>query len=145
VPGKETLLVHTQKGQGYMSSQMAMLRRLYDKYHKAGLEIILVVPTQGFSWSSPPQTPEEEAKTDEWYFFDYLKVPFTVVIEQTQFTRKPDGRLVPGPTAFGRQYPVGSVLVGRDGKIYTEWVGLESESQLNAVIPQALAAQPAVH
>jgi hypothetical protein len=40
---------------------------------------------------------------------------------------------------------VGSVLIGRDEKIYTEWIGLESESQLNAVIPQALAAQAAVH
>jgi hypothetical protein len=107
------------------------------------LEIVLVTGTQGYSWSSPPQTPADEAKTDAWYFSQFLKLPFTVVVQETPFQRKPDGRRVGGMTDFQRQYPIVSrVLVGRDGRIYSLWVGVGSESQLDAVIPQALAASP---
>lgn len=143
VPGKVTLFQRVEKGQGFMSGQLATLRRLYDKYHEAGLEIVLVTGTHGYSWSSPPQTTADEAKTDAWYFSEFLKLPFTVVVQETPFQRKPDGRRVDGQIDFSRQYPLSSrVLVGRDGRIYSLWVGLEDESQLNAVIPQALAASP---
>jgi hypothetical protein len=139
-PGKVTLLIKVQKDQGLMSARMAMLRRLYNQYHDRGLDIVLVLQTEGFSWSSPPQSPADEAKTIAWYYYDFLKLPFKVVVDETPFTTKPDGRRVSGQIAFNRQYVLPQVIVGRDGRIFTLWIGLESESQMRAYIEQALAA-----
>jgi glutathione peroxidase-family protein len=138
VTGKVTLLWLTSKGNGLMDSQMAMLQRLYKKYHDKGLEIVLILKTEGYSWSSPPQSAEDEAKTDAWYYLDHLQLPFTVMVDETPFTTRPDGRREPGQIAFQHTYPLTRVLIGRDGRIYTLWMGLESESQMNAFIQQAL-------
>jgi hypothetical protein len=142
-PGKVTLITRVQKGDGLMDAQIAMLRRVYDRYHDRGLDIVLILKTQGFSWSSPPQTPADEAKTIAWYYYDYLKLPFPIVVDETPFTTQPDGRRVPGPIAFERQYVLPHVLVGRDGRISTLWLGFESESQMDAFVERALAAPAA--
>jgi hypothetical protein len=142
-PGKVTLVMEVEKEGGLMSPRMAMLRRIYDRYHDRGLEIVLVLKTQGFSWSSPPQTPADEARAVAWYYYDYLKLPFTVVVDETPFTTQPDGRRVAGKIAFEQQYVLPSVLIGRDGRIFTLWLGFISESQRNSFVAQALAAPTA--
>jgi hypothetical protein len=136
------LVVRAQKGDGLIDGQVAMFQRMHDKYAAQGLDIILMLRTEGYSWSSPPQTPSDEAKTDAWYYLEYLKVPFTVAVDETPFTKQEDGRLVPGRIAFEQQYVLPEVLIGRDGRIYSLWLGFESETQLDAFVRQALA-QPA--
>jgi hypothetical protein len=138
-PGVVTLVTMVGKEQGLMSAQLARLRRVYDRYHARGLDIVLVVKTQGYSWSSPPLTPEEEAKTIEWYFRGHLKLPFKVVVDVTPFTTRDDGRRVPGTIAFERAYGMSNhAIIGRDGKIVSQWLGFESEEQMNAFVEQAL-------
>jgi len=142
VPGKVTLVMRVEKDGGFKTERTAMLERLYSRYHDRGFDVVLVLKTQGFSWSSPPQTPDDEAKTIAWYYYDHLQLPFKLVVDETPFTTQPDGRKVPGMIDFERQYFPAEALIGRDGRIYSTWIGLESEAQLNAFIEQALA-QPA--
>jgi hypothetical protein len=137
--GRVTLVVRASKGSGFMSANMAMYKRLYDRYHDQGLDIVLVLRTEGYSWSSPPQSPEDEAKTIAWYYRGYLNLPFTVVVEETPFTRQPDGRRVNEPTPFDTLYLGRSTIVGRDGTIFTMAIGTASESQYNTFISMALA------
>jgi hypothetical protein len=141
-PGKVTLVMFWNKGGGLMDSRTAMLQRLYNKYHAQGLEIVLVFKTQGYSWSSPPQSAADEAKTIAWYYTEHLKVPFTLVVEETPFTKLPDGRRTPGQVAFQQKYRPTQAIIGRDGRIYTSWIGLGSERQMEVFIEQALAQKP---
>jgi hypothetical protein len=60
-------------------------------------------------------------------------------VEQTQFTRQPDGLLIPSNVAIERDNPTQQDIICRYLKIYTVWHGLQSESQLNVWIQQALA------
>jgi hypothetical protein len=140
--GKVTLLVAGHKGKGTMTKEEAMYKRLYDRYGKDGLEIVLVVNTNGYSWSSPPQSPADEAKTIAWYFRDYLKIPVTVVVNTSQFTTSKDGRRVPASPLHDAGGPFG--LVGRDGKMFTVWIGTESEAALDTYIQAALAQKGGV-
>jgi hypothetical protein len=120
---------------------MAMLKRVYDRFHSRGFDILLILKTQGFSWSSPPLTPEEEAKTIEWYYRGYLKLPFNIMVDVTPFTVRDDGIREPGQIAFEREYSLPSqAIIGRDGRIFSQWFGLESEAQMNAFIEKALDA-----
>jgi hypothetical protein len=137
-PGKVTLVREVTKGRGIMDPYIASLLRLYNKYHAKGLEIVLVLKTQGYSWSSPPQSAEDEAKTIAWYYLDHLQLPFTVVVDETPFTKKPDGRRVAGQIAFEQDYVMHGALIGRDGRIRTIAYGLTSESMEDAFIRQAL-------
>jgi hypothetical protein len=121
-----------------MDAYIASLLRLYNKYHAQGLEIVLVLKTQGYSWSSPPQSAADEAKTDAWYYLDHFGLPFTVVVDETPFTKKPDGRRVAGQIAFEQDYVMRHALIGRDGRIRTIGYGLTSESMEDAFIRQAL-------
>jgi len=140
-PGKVTLLVEVEKGSGLPDGRTSMLRRLHDKYASQGLDIVIIERTQGFSWSSPPQTPSDEAASDAWYYLDYLKLPFTLVVQETPFKHRPDGRLVPGNIPFEQQYMTRQILVGRDQKVFTQWIGFESETQLDMMVRMALAAK----
>jgi hypothetical protein len=142
VPGKVTLLVAGHKGRGTMTKEEAMYKRLYDRYGKDGFEIVLIVNTSGYSWSSPPQAAADEAKTIAWYFRDYLKIPVTVVVNTSQFTQTKDGRRTLAPPLHGTGGPMG--LVGRDGKMFTIWIGTESEAALDTYIQAALAQQGGV-
>jgi hypothetical protein len=139
-PGHVTLVVMLNKGNGIMDARSAMVRRLHKKYGTQGLDIVGLVRTNGYSWSSPPQSPEAEAKVDAWYFLDYLKLPITLVVEQTPFTTQPDGRrVVAGPNRFSAAYPmVNFLLIGRDGRIISTSFGFGSDAELDAYIHKAL-------
>lgn len=140
VAGRVTLIMSLSRGDGIMDRRGAMMRRLSKKYGAQGLDIVGVVRTEGYSWSSPPQTPDAEAKVDAWYFLDYLKLPITLVVEQTPFTTQPDGRrVVAGPDRLSARYPMTpAMLVGRDGRIITTSVGLNTDAEFEAYIEKAL-------
>lgn len=138
-PGKVTLLMAVSKGySGLMTGQLAMLRRMYDKYNANGFEVILIVRTEGYSWASPPQSPEDEARVINWFFRDHLQLPFPVLVQETEFRLLPDGRRVSQGIAFMSQYPTPHVLVGKDGRVHTLYIGVGTEAELDAFIRQAL-------
>jgi hypothetical protein len=140
--GKVTLVRWVVKGQGLLTSDLAALRRLYDKYHDDGLEIVLLLRTEGYSWASPPLSPADEAKTIAWYYRKHLGLPFTIVVDETPFTTKPDGRRVAGSVPFVKEYAGGATLVGRDGRIRVAGALFNTkEPVLDAFIEQALAAR----
>jgi hypothetical protein len=99
-----------------------------------------VLKTEGYSWASPPQSADVEAKTIAWYYLNHLGLPFTIVVYETPFTRKPDGRRVAGEIPFSNDYR-GMTLIGRDGRIRTMSVGLSGEKAISAYVEQALAAK----
>jgi hypothetical protein len=138
--GKITLVLYWEKGKGIQGGAMlAPIKRLYDRYAKDGFDVVLVIPTQGYSWASGPLEPAAEAKTIEWYYRDYLDLPFTIVVQTSQFTVRSDGRKIAQPIPFLRQYPERKALIGRDGKFITTAFGLDSESQLDVLIAAEIA------
>jgi hypothetical protein len=143
IPGRVTLVEQVTKGNGLMSGGMKKYLRLYHEFHDAGLDIVFVLKTQGYSWSSPPQNAANEAKIDAWYFREHLKLPFPVVVDETPFTVRSDGRRVAGQIAFEKEYgPYKQLLIGRDGRIIiTGWQVGSSESVLRAFIQRALSTE----
>jgi hypothetical protein len=140
-PGKVTLLMKIQKGEdALMTPDLAILHRLYNKYHAQGLEIVLVLATHGSSWYSPPQNAADEAKTIAWYYLDHLGLPFTIVVYESPVTKRPNGWLVRGETVFDRMYNLGGPwLIDRNGRFNNFGMGLDSEAAMSAFIERALA------
>jgi hypothetical protein len=143
-PGRVTLVMMGQKGNGTMSSYLAMLRRLVNRYSAQGLDVVLVAKTDGYSWASPPQTPEAEANTDAWYFLNYLKLPVTLVVDETPFTRDDVGRRQDQLIDFQKHYPLNWGLVGRDGRIRSLSAGLFNDKMMEALVRKALADSTSV-
>ena len=117
-----------------MDTRLAVLRRIYERYHDQGLDVILSVSTQGYRWGSPPLEPEKEAKILGWYFREYLRLPFSILVEETQFDRLPDGRRMPKPA----EQTMMSGLIGRDGTI-RGFPSQLSEEELDAYVRRELA------
>ena len=137
--GKVSLLVRVEKdcGQGCYPLYTA-LRRLNAKYASQGLEITLMAKTVGFSPGSAPQLPATEAATARDYFLDTLKLPFTLAVAQTPFTRRPDGRRVNERVQFERAY-LGSQMVIADRAGNTVMLANNfNEAELDAFIHRAV-------
>lgn len=89
-PGHITWLVEASLRDGRLHTDrppedLALVRRLYEKYHKNGLDVILIVRTLAKSvWASPPLDPADVAKTAAWYFHDYLKLPMPLLVAQSE-------------------------------------------------------------
>lgn len=83
-PGHVTWVVDATLGNGRIDPQLAQVRRVYDKYHSAGLDVFLVVRTEARSvWASPPLTPAQVATVTAWYFHDYLQLPMPLLVVQS--------------------------------------------------------------
>jgi hypothetical protein len=136
-PGRVNLVMQVDKSNGTMTNELAMIRRIAKKY-AADVDVTLVVKTKGYSWSSPPQTPEAEAKTDAWYFLKYMKLPVTLVVDETPFTRDDTGRRQDGQIDFEKHYMLRWGLIGRDGRLRTMSTGKDSEAMLEAFVRSAL-------
>jgi hypothetical protein len=152
VPGRVTLVGFIERlGSGFMDPYLAALRRLHEKYHAQGFDIMLIARTQGFAWESPPLDSLQEAKLIGWYYREYLKLPFTILIFSQPFSRRSDGRLVPqgidgqipliGP--FSEWRPWWGYIISRDGTIVrqifrTEWTH-RREKEIEAYIRRELA------
>lgn len=140
-PGRVTLLIRSQLGDGQMTSNLAMLRRLYEKYSDQGLDIVLLLNTKGFAWASRPLSTSEEAKVIGWYFREHLGLPFRVAVMETQFGKMNDGRKVAEPIPYDNLYrPVSmlNVMIGKDGNISSIGIGFQSEAMLEAFIVREL-------
>lgn len=124
--GHVTLLINAPIGAGRPTPQLAIARRLYQKYAGDGLDIVMVHRRKGFIWGSNRLAPEAETQLMRWYDHEYLKLPFPIAIYDSSATNFPE-----------------AMLVGRDGRLYaaTAAAGPEDEVGLDAFIRQALEAR----
>lgn len=145
IPGRVTLVMSINRiGKGRLDKALAYIRRLHDRYHDRGFDVVLIGRTVGYAWGSPPLAAEAEAKLFGWYYHEYLNLPFPVLVEETSFNKKPDGRKVAAPTSFQEIYrplQVGAYIVGRDGLVKSINYGMHTESELEAYLLRELAAQ----
>lgn len=143
--GKVTLIAGIPGlGAGRMEAYLALLRRMYERYHDQGLEIVLVGRTQGFTWASPPLEAGAEADVIGWYYRDYLKLPFPVLVEESTFGQLRDGRRVRAHSSFSLTFDdrirVGTgYLVARDGTVISLNMQLKYDPQLEGLIRRELA------
>ncbi|HWZ57813.1 MAG TPA: hypothetical protein VNW46_02465 [Gemmatimonadaceae bacterium] len=149
--GRVTLFFHvsqncTGRGGACYPEAPGVLRRLARKYRAAGLDIVLLMKTDGYSRTSGPQTLQEEAASAKQYFLHYLGLPADLFIVETQFTRRPDRRLDAVPVSFGQPYAKAHlVLVGRDGTIQLLIKSHQpSETELDAYVRRAVGGQSSV-
>lgn len=143
IPGTVTIVMPLRGiGNGRLDETLGRLRRLHERYHSRGLEVVLVGRTTGYAWGSPPLAAEAEANLFGWYYREHLKLPFTVLVEETSFSTKPDGRKVAAPSPFMTTYsplPLRGYIIGRDGLMKSINYGFHSESELEAYIVRELA------
>ncbi len=147
--GKVTLYYRfTARGLGpRVSRTFANLRLVYDKYHKDGLEIVIVTELQGYMAGSPPLEAEQEAKVHAWLIRDYLELPFAVLVNRNNTVKLEDGRIMRKPILFDQYFSEDGVykgsnagyIVGRDGKVQVvNMVAIGSYAQTAAFIEAEL-------
>lgn len=153
IPGRVTIVGYTENlGEGFIEPYLATLRRLHDKYHDSGLDIMLIAQTKGFAWRSPPLDSAEEAKLIGWYYREHLKLPFTILVAVADFGRLEDGRITRRPPSslpsigvYRYWRPHWWYIVARDGTITGRINGRSSVHQqefwLEAVIRRELDIQ----
>jgi len=143
VPGKVTIVMNVRSiGRGMLDGTMARLRRMHERYHDRGLDIVLVARTAGYAWASPPLVAEAEANLFEWYYREHLKLPFSVLVEETSFGKRPDGRRVAQKTPFQSKWdPIepNGYIVGRTGIVKAVNYGFHSEAELEGYLLRELA------
>lgn len=135
VPGKVTLLFAEPEPGDY--AHYALIRRLHQKYGDA-LNMMVVTKTVGYLHDSGPLEPAQEADSLRSYYFDYLKLPVTLAVEETPFHHLPDGRRVNEPTSTSDVglYGYSPILVNQSGQVII--FGEGTETPLEAFIDQAL-------
>lgn len=97
----------------------AMVQRLHDKYAARGVDLVYMAYTNGsFRNTVHPKPTNEVAQYKRW-FVDYLHLPMTFAIEESQYGRLADGRRENTPMMNQKNYWHGDdgILVGKDGKI----------------------------
>jgi hypothetical protein len=93
-----------------------LLRYLDREYQTKGLEIILITETAGFFRTQLMETTAEEIELVRNFYLNFLKLPVTLGIDETRFSRLPDGRRMPEPVAWRRSWPqTRAVLIDRNG------------------------------
>ncbi len=125
VPQKGKVTVYLRQGFGIkanntLTPQLAKFRRLMEKYGPEKLEVVLVTTATGYMWDSPPLEPEVEAKLQNWYYREYHGLPFTVLVNKRNISRRTDGRLIRDNPLFD-DFLNGSrmmgYMVGKDGTV----------------------------
>jgi hypothetical protein len=145
VPGAVTLVVSVDANcQGRCYPTYAALRRISDRYHAAGLQIVLMARTAGFFRNQPTPSPASEAEKIRGYVRDFLELPGVVGINETEFTHRMDGRRMNTAGQSDRDYFRGrnAAVVGKDGMVrMVANLIPERESIVKAVIEEELAKQ----
>lgn len=132
----------------------AALRRLYKKYAAAGFNIVFVAQTLGyFRNESFTDDPAGEVEAIRQYFLDFLKLPVSLAVSETQYSNRLDGRRVNETTVNRKNYALegeNAALIDGEQKIRL-LVGLSkghvilaTENILDAQIAKALGATAAV-
>lgn len=143
VPGTVSLLVSVNSNCGGVCYSMyATVRRLYNKYHAAGLQVVFMAHTSGFFRNQPVPGPSTESEKIRAYLLDFLKLPGVVGVSETDFSHRTDGFRLNTPTESQQDYfrGVNGVVVGKDGTVRMV-VGLapEREHAIAAVLASELS------
>ncbi len=99
----------------------AALRRLHKKYAATGFNIVFVAQTLGyFRDESFTENPAGEVEEIRKYFLEFLKLPISLAVSETEYSNRLDGRRVNETTVNKKNYPLereNAVLVDREQKI----------------------------
>jgi hypothetical protein len=97
----------------------AVMRRLQAKYAGRGVQFVIMTFTAGSFRDHLLPRPAQEADALKGWFLDYLKLPVTLAVEQSQFGFLQDGRRQghPGTNFQNYAFSRNGSLVGKDGKI----------------------------
>jgi hypothetical protein len=121
----------------------AIVKRLHARYAAAGLDVILVTATRGYFRTAHTPSPAVEADSVARYFLHFLKLPVTVVVEETTFsTDAIDGRRINAQPANKQAYPsrAEGIVVDAKGVIrFVSSLNPARERVLSAVIGAALS------
>lgn len=104
---------------------------------------LFVTSTRGFFLQFQPPTPAAEAALTRDYFLDYLKLPGTLAVEESNFTIIPDRRRVNKPTPIENQLSHGksTVVIDRTGTVrFVTDAGPKTERVLHSVIAALLTS-----
>jgi hypothetical protein len=98
---------------------IATIRRLHDEFASRGLDFVLMTYTTGYFRTAVTPKPSVEVQEFQRWFVDYLHVPLTMAVEESQFGRLPDGRRQNTRMTNEVNYSVGAnaLLIGKDGVI----------------------------
>jgi hypothetical protein len=96
-----------------------MVQRLHDKYAARGLDLVYMAYTMGSFRNTVHPKPANEVEQYKRWFLDYVHLPMTFAIEESQYGRLADGRRENTPMMNQKNYWHGDdgILVGKDGKI----------------------------
>jgi hypothetical protein len=141
--GKVTLVYFAEPSCGggcYPTNEL--IHRLHKDYGDR-LDIVLVGKTNGFFRMQLQENTATEVELIRNYFIDFLKLPVTLAVSETQFARSVDGRRFGEPSANQRQWPMPMdvVLVGKDLKVKyltSNYVAVLRETLLRGQIDKAL-------
>ena len=115
-PGRVTLVQYVDPR--CTSCDFAVLRRLKQRFGDK-IDLVLLVATRGHFRSHPPLEPAREAELVREYYLDFHRLPATLGVSTTPFTRRPDPdrRRVDQrvPAVEGYRYGAGALLVDRRG------------------------------
>lgn len=142
--GMVSLIVSVNAGCGARCyPTYSSLRRLYNKYHSAGLQIVLVSLTSGYFRNQPMANPADEAEKVRYYYLDFLKLPDVMGVDETEFSfRAEDHKRMNVAPSAQRAYFRGrnSAVVGKDGKVkMVANLAPNREDAVSAVIARELA------
>lgn len=139
--GVATLIVfghHACSGNCYPT--YATLNRLHSQFGSRGLQIVLVGGTSGY-YRNRLAVPAAESDSAGKYFEGFLKLPAVIAMNETEFSKRHDGRRQNAVSENARNYSRGrsAVLVGKDGQVKLVVNAVpQREETLKAVIEAAL-------
>jgi len=118
IAGVPTLIIFVDHGCGGRCYPMyATLRRTVARYGPRGLQVVLVGQTKGYFRKQLETDVAHEIAQIRRYYREFLRIPGLLAVQETQFSRIPDGRRMPEPAADARRWPQGvdMILVAKDG------------------------------
>jgi len=122
---------------------VATLRRLRERYAGRDVDFVYSTYTAGYFRGKVEPTPADEVKDLKRWFVDFINMPVTVAVEESQFGRLIDGRRQNVDTENRKNYYLGSnvAIIGKDGKrrAALSSLGVDSEEMYYREIDEALA------
>jgi hypothetical protein len=126
---------------GAYYSEYAVLKRLQATYAARGVDFVIMTFTAGSFRNHLMPRPAAEAEVLKGWFLDYLKLPVTLAVEQSQFGYLQDGRRQGHQVTNYQNYAFirNASLVGKDGKIrFIEMLTPDRERFWRSAIDEAL-------
>ncbi len=119
-----------------------LMRRLHEKYHQRGLDILVVTRLKGHFRYAITESKEEELELLRQYYLDHLKLPITLAIDDVRYSKRFDGMRIAEEVPWRRTWLMLSgtdgVVVGSDGKFFSIEINFRWWDRAFQVVEQAL-------